>query len=175
MLALVMLLALAAPDPCAGGFERIVLAQGKGAALVMGYGDIYICRPGGRPRLVEEIGGEGDVDAARVAGGWAAFGSRTCLRTSDGCDGNDVVLVNVRRPADAIHVYRPQGFVVHDMELRPNGALAWTTVGAVWRRTSRGRFQRLDAGPGIDAGSLDRIGTTIYWTNAGVRRSASLV
>ena len=65
----------------------------------------------------------------------------------------------------------PKGFVAQ-LVLKPNGSFAYIAADTVRKADSSGTGQ-LDAGP-VEAGSLARAGSTVYWTKAGQPFSAQL-
>ena len=65
----------------------------------------------------------------------------------------------------------PKGFVAQ-LVLKPNGSFAYIAADTVRKADSAGTGQ-LDAGP-VEAGSLARAGSIVYWTKAGQPFSARL-
>jgi hypothetical protein len=75
-------------------------------------------------------------------------------------------------------------FRVVDLELKENGALAWTVARGSWTDpqfsarelwVSDAQGQRvLDGGPGLETQSLTLSGSTLTWVNEGQTRSATL-
>jgi hypothetical protein len=66
----------------------------------------------------------------------------------------------------------PQGFVAQ-LVLKPNGSFAYIANDTVRKADSAGVGQ-LDPGPNIEAGSLARAGSIVYWTKNGQPLSARL-
>jgi hypothetical protein len=88
-----------------------------------------------------------------------------------------------RLAADRWAVRRSARGVV-DLELKENGALAWTVARGswadpqfsareLWVSDAQGR-RMLDRGPGLDTQSLTLSGSTLTWVNDGQTRSATL-
>jgi hypothetical protein len=139
----------------------------------------YACMlPGGRARslgtFVEDVGGPSGF---RVAGRLVAFVHARCSQT--GCGGH-LQVKDVRTNRDRLHALAPQARGVPDMELRSNGALAWTQRVGTFdapvyevRKLEGGTDVLLDAGPDSAPTSLAASGATLYWTRGAEARSAT--
>ena len=65
------------------------------------------------------------------------------------------------------------GGIVDDLVLKSNGSFAYIAADTVRKADSAGIGQ-LDAGPGVEEGSLARAGSIVYWTKAGKAYSTRL-
>src|SRR3954470_5746849 len=65
------------------------------------------------------------------------------------------------------------GGIVDNLTLKPNGAFAYIAADTVRKADAAGVGQ-IDAGPGVEEGSLARAGSIVYWTKAGQAYSVRL-
>jgi hypothetical protein len=89
----------------------------------------------------------------------------------DECSGI-VASFDVRRRVKRYAEVVPGG-IVDNLVLKPNGSFAYIAADTVRKADSAGVGQ-LDAGPGVEEGSLARAGSIVYWTKAGQAFSTRL-
>jgi hypothetical protein len=87
-----------------------------------------------------------------------------CPPDSSPCTG-DVASFDVRKRTQLYSESVPGG-VVTQLALKPNASFAYIGGGTVRKADAAGSGE-LDAGPGIEEGSLARAGSIVYWTKAG--------
>jgi Ca2+-binding RTX toxin-like protein len=66
------------------------------------------------------------------------------------------------------------GGVISQLVLKSNGSLAYVAGDGTVRKADSNGVGQLDAGPGIEKGSLARAGSIVYWTKAGEPFSARI-
>jgi hypothetical protein len=118
-------------------------------------------------------GGVGDEPQPKV---WltreaVAVNDHVCPPDASPCTG-DVASFDVRRRAEKYTETAPGG-IVSDLVLKSNGSFAYISGDTV-RKADGAGIGQLDPGPAIEAGSLARAGSTVYWTKSGQPFSAKL-
>jgi hypothetical protein len=102
--------------------------------------------------------------------------------------GLNVVVIDLKTGKQRVHVENPDEFstpTVPSIVLRSTGAAAWvyeqkpisSSEGTRRREVhaaGTGSIRTLDTGLGIDPASLALDGATVSWTNAGMRKTATL-
>jgi len=129
------------------------------------------------------------IDTAVVAGTFAAINVRTCSLTHADAG---IGLVNLRNghvvfATNALTTapLESETDAIRGIVVTPRGRVAWLalrrtglqTLAIEIRRRAHGPDRQsvlLDSGTGIDRRSLRRRGGRVVWTNAGVKRSASM-
>jgi hypothetical protein len=66
------------------------------------------------------------------------------------------------------------GGVVSELVLKSNGSFAYIAGDGTVRKADAAGIAQLDSGPGVEAGSLARAGSIVYWTKAGQPFSARI-
>jgi hypothetical protein len=159
--------------------HRTDTALGQGTDVVL-----RAClRRHGRPfalaaNIAVDTDGSGNYANVRLAGRYVALTTRSCDRHGMMCAGGvrvwDVGTRRVVRSTD--------GTWASDLELHPNGSVAWITAPLAQSvpatetavRVSDGAGERTLATGAIASDSLALAGSRLYWTEAGVPRAAAL-
>ncbi len=130
-----------------------------------------------------------EIDTAVVAGTYAAINVLTCSLTHTDAGLGLVDLRNGHIVFSSGALSTPsqesEGDGIRGMLVTPRGRVAWlavrrsglTVIGVEVRRRAHGPDRHsvlLDSSPSIDPRSLRRRGDRVYWTKAGVLRSASM-
>jgi hypothetical protein len=137
----------------------------------------------GRPfalaaKTAVDTGGFGDFANVRLAGRYVALTTRSCDRHGMFCAGG-VQVWNVRTRR---LVRSTDGTWASDLELHPNGSVAWITAPLVSTAPAGEAEVRVDDRAGertlatgaIGADSLALGGSRLYWTEDGVPRSSAV-
>jgi hypothetical protein len=129
------------------------------------------------------------IDSAVVAGTYAAINVRTCSLTHSD---SGIGLVDLRNGHVVFSSYalarvslESEADAIRAMAVTPRGRVAWLALRRTGssaltveiRRRAHGPDRQsvlLDSSAGIDPRSLRRRGDRVYWTNAGIERSASM-
>lgn len=130
----------------------------------------------------DQDGWEGGIESKlALAGHTVAYEEIYCDRDT-GCDG-EVRTFDVRdsgRDTGHRRIARLDPmYPASDLVLTPRGTVAWIRPGSgthdvVVVGPGRPVLTTLDAGPGVEPGSLAIAGRRVYWTNSGSPRSAEL-
>jgi hypothetical protein len=180
---------------CESKASRTLRSSTRAVRIFRKNGKTYGCHYGrGRAYALGDRNGEESADFnelnfLQVAGAFAGYERLTTGRLGSLSRSTTINLRTGRFVRDVYNGGGPSAPVVEvtDLELRRTGSMAWITqsrdsdvsgplpiqyeVRAGVRSSS---FALLDAGPDVDPRSLALEGTTLYWTRAGVRRSAAL-
>jgi hypothetical protein len=122
------------------------------------------------------------VAQLRLSGRFVGYMVEGCIKASPcGVEVRVVDLSTGKRTVQA-SAFQASGmplFEVTDLELKSNGSVAWIEKLAaggyeVRKSDASGRNLLLDSGPDIDPSSLAASASIVYWTKAGVPRSAKL-
>jgi len=179
-----------ARDRCAYAGSTTLRQTSKVRLYVIGGDRFYVCvRSNGR-RFRADDRQTDDVTMLKTslatAGSYAAY-AYTYYRNED-VEGLRVVVLNLKTGKQLIHVEQPDEFSTNSVPalvLRSTGTAAWIfeekpisgSEGTRKREihTARtGEIRTLDSGLDIDVRSLRLQSRTLYWTKAGVAKTATL-
>jgi len=179
-----------AKDRCAYAGAKTLRQTSKVRLYVIDGDRFYVCvRSNGRRFRADDRTAE-DVTMLKTslttAGSYAAY-AYTYYRNED-VEGLSVVVLNLKTGKKLIHVEQPDAFSatsVSALVLHPTATVAWIfeekpisgSEGTRKREihTARtGEIRTLDSGLDIDVRSLRLQSRTLYWTKAGVAKTATL-